>query len=98
MEERAEEIIASIQAENDRLLEKWQTEGYIPMETGVLLYVKTTTGQPVVVSIQDGENDVCHIELLRNNDKFDRIVLGGKYDVPRERLASQIDAMLSILH
>ncbi|WP_078394179.1 hypothetical protein [Shouchella patagoniensis] len=98
MEERAEEIIASIQAENDRLLEKWQTEGYIPMETGVLLYVKTTTGQPVVVSIQDGENDVYHIELLRNNDKFDRIVLDGKYDVPRERLASQIDAMLSILH
>ncbi|WP_054709613.1 hypothetical protein [Bacillus sp. JCM 19041] len=98
MEERAEEIIASIQAENDGMLEKWQTEGYIPMETGVLLYVKNAAGQPVVVSIQEGKNGDCHIELLRNNDKFDRIVLGGKYDVPKATLASQIDVMLSVLH
>ncbi|AIC93543.1 hypothetical protein [Shouchella lehensis] len=98
MEELAESIIATIQANEKDWLRAWDVQGYIPMDHGVLLYVTRKDGQKVVVSIQTKDHSVYQLELLRNNDKFDRIVLGGTYDVKKDQLGEQIDQLLTVYH
>ncbi|MCM3378333.1 MULTISPECIES: hypothetical protein [Shouchella] len=90
----AETLISQIQAQGKEFISEWQFEGYIPMDEGVLLYVKTRQGQPVVISLKQENEDRYHVEMVRNNDKFDRIVLGGDYDVPESELAMRIDMLL----
>ncbi|GAF24237.1 MULTISPECIES: hypothetical protein [Shouchella] len=98
MEELAEDIIVTIQAEEKDWLRTWDVQGYIPMDQGVLLYVTRKDGQKVVVSIQTRDHFVYQLELLRNNDKFDRIVLGGTYDVEKDQLGEQINQLLTVYH
>jgi len=98
VEEVAEQIIVTIQSKEMDWFTAWNVKGYIPMDHGILLYVTRKDGQDVVVSIQTKDQSIYQLELLRNNDKFDRIVLGGRYDVEQVELAEAIDQLLTVYH
>ncbi|GAF12662.1 hypothetical protein JCM19046_2302 [Bacillus sp. JCM 19046] len=98
MEDMAERILATLQENGHDWFSKWNLQGYIPMDSGVLLYVAAGNEQRVVVSVHHSEKGFYDLELLRNNDKFDRIVLGGKYNVSKEQLAQSIDELLNVYH
>lgn len=98
VKDMAEAIMVVIQENDQDWFTRWKLEGYIPMDSGVLLYVETANEQRVVVSVHHTSKEMYNLELLRNNDKFDRIVLGGKYDVTQQKLADSIDELLRVYH